>query len=82
MSNNTTRKLVRMQEDIQSAKGKAAEGEGVLKRIHKELKTHGVADKAAANKRIATLDKELDKKEAALATGTEQLEEDYSLGGR
>ena len=74
----TTKDLLRMKEQITEAKENKAKAEGRLQQLMKELKSKfGCNTLVAAQKKMKTLDANIDKKVAELDKGIEQLKESY-----
>jgi len=75
---NTTEKLLKMKDKIESAKNNISRLEGSRDQLYKVLRAdHGCKTLKEAEKKLSDMSKDLDIKEAALEEGVKFLEEQY-----
>ncbi len=76
-----TETLLDMKEQIKDAELKKATSTGKLEQLMDDLKKQGFGDVKQADKKLKSMDREMDKLEKELNDGVEQLENDYAWEG-
>ena len=72
--------LLALKDEIDAAKTKVSELKGTEKYLMKQLKDqHGCDSVEAAEKKLATLDKQIEKVQKQIEKGTQELEAKYEL---
>jgi len=78
MSNNITKTLLQMKEEIENQKMLLARLEGELDSKYKQLKTDfSCSDSAQAQRKLDKMDKDIDRDESRLKSAINKLQEEY-----